>query len=125
MVLVGYLELLRVAAALAVLGAVPVPAGGEEEVLLVAVLHDGAHVAHGAHVAVVERHAVAQRQRGEVRVLLQEDEVPAEAELHGLGEEAAGEALADAGQVARGRDEVPDLACLLTHHRDRVVGILK
>ena len=56
---------------------------------------------------------------------LEEDEIAPETELDRLSEEASGEALGDAHQVAGLRDEIPDLTRLLTHHRDGVVGILE
>ena len=60
------------------------PDGDEAGAEIAAVLHDGPHVAHAAHVPVVQRHPVLQRQRSEVRVLLEEDEVPLQTELDSL-----------------------------------------
>ena len=91
---------------------------GDEGWTEIAVLHHRPHVAHTTHVPVVERHPVLQRQGSEVRVLLQEDEVPLQTELHGLGQETASEALTDGGEITGLGDEAPDLRCLLAHHGD-------
>ena len=88
-------------------------------------MHHRPHVTHTRHVPVVERLPVRQAQGGEVGVLLEEDEVPSEAELHRLSEQAAGEALRDAHEVAGLGDKLPDLTRLIAHHRDGVVGILE
>ena len=93
----------------------------QQEVLLAPVLHHSSHVTHAAHVPVVQRLPVLQRERGEVRVLLEEDQISPQTELNRLGQQTAGEALADGGQVTRLADEVPDLSSLVAHHWDGVV----
>ena len=98
---------------------------GDEGWTEIAVLHHRPHVAHTTHVPVVERHPVLQRQRGEVRILLEEDEVPLETELHGFSEQAACEALTDGGEITGLGDIAPDLRRLLAHDGDGVVGVLE
>ena len=69
--------------------------------------------------------SVLYAQGGKVWVFLEEDQVPPEAELDCLGEQARREAVRHLAEVPRLRDEVPDLVRLRAHQRYGGKGVLE